>query len=236
MSLVVLVPSKGRPESALRLAKAFEDTCAGPTTVRFVIEGDDPRRSEYLDAGLHWDSTPPGAPGIVRPLNHAAEYWSHHCDYIGFLGDDHLPRTIGWDQELVSEIKKLGEFGFAYGNDLLQGENLPSAVIMSSNIVRTLGYMVPPTLKHLYADNFWKDLGTVTTSLAYRDDVIIEHLHFTNGKSVNDETYDTANASNDHDRRAYLLYSQMGLSTDAVRLKALRPTPPEYQSEGLGDF
>jgi hypothetical protein len=57
--------------------------------------------------------------------------------------------------------------GIAYGNDLLQSEKLPTAVCMTSNIIDALDYIVPPQLQHMYADNFWKDLGICTKIIKY---------------------------------------------------------------------
>jgi radical SAM superfamily enzyme YgiQ (UPF0313 family) len=82
----------------------------------------------------------------------------------------------------------------AYGNDLLQSENLPTAVMLSKAIVSALGGMVPPKLRHLYLDNFWKRLGEDLGNLVYVPQVIIEHCHPLAGKAEWDEGYRLVNA------------------------------------------
>jgi hypothetical protein len=42
-------------------------------------------------------------------------------------------------------------------------------------------------------DNFWKALGQDLGHLIYREDVVIEHLHYLNGKSQNDAGYAEVN-------------------------------------------
>lgn len=85
-------------------------------------------------------------------------------------------------------MNKLGD-GFVYGNDLLQGEKIPTQVAMTSSIVETLGFFTPPGFTHLCCDLAWKDLGEGIDKITYMPDVIIEHLHPANGKAELDEGY-----------------------------------------------
>ncbi len=74
-------------------------------------------------------------------------------------------------------MEALATPGVAYGNDLFQSSKLPTAVVISSQIIRTLGYFVPPGMTHLYLDDYWRQLGTDIGSFHYLPDVIIEHMH-----------------------------------------------------------
>jgi len=81
--------------------------------------------------------------------------------------------------------------------------------------------MSPPAMKHLYLDNFWRDMGQELGSLRYLDDVIIEHMHFLIGKSEQDAGYAEVNSSEigRHDQLAYLEYTNTGFAGDAERLR-----------------
>ena len=125
-------------------------------------------------------------------LNLLAMKYANQYQTITFMGDDHLPRTKNWDVTLYKPIEDRG-FGFSYGNDLLQGENLPTAVMMSTNIIKALGFMAPPQLIHMFMDNFWKDAGNKLGSLFYFSNVIIEHMHAYAGKAELDEMYLSVN-------------------------------------------
>jgi len=223
--LAVVVPTRGRPENAARLAKAFETTTVSDAVVVFVADRDDPRLEDYLrlheergiDRLLIHDGS--GGRGLCVPLNFAARRYADLYEYVGFMGDDHLPRTHGWDREIISELDSL-EPRIAYGNDLLQGANLPTAVFMQSRMIRTLGFMAPQVMRHLYLDNYWKELGEAVGGLRYRDDVVIEHLHPVAGKAQWDERYAAVNApeADNGDRHAWECYRSDGRFESAVHL------------------
>lgn len=191
-SMILVVPTRGRPDNAKRLADRVAES--QHTCVTFVVDDNDPALDEYIHTlgsdlvGL----VKKGRPGIVDPLNTVATQLAERWDYIGFLGDDHLPQTPDWDTRIIEVLDEFGT-GIVYGNDLLQGEALPTAVFMTSDIIRTLGYMAPPQLNHLFVDNYWLELGRGIGHIEYLEDVVIEHLHPLNGKSEWDATYSHCN-------------------------------------------
>jgi len=95
---------------------------------------------------------------------------------VGFMGDDHRPRTAGWDTEYLSVLRGFGT-GFVYGNDLYQGETMPTQVAFTTDIARALSYMSPPELDHLCVDVVWRELGKRIDAIKYLPDVIVEHMH-----------------------------------------------------------
>jgi hypothetical protein len=212
-ALAVVVPTRGRPQNAARLARAFEETTASGALPVFVADKDDPELPGYralLETGQIprlMISDHPGGGGLCIPLNYAARRYADVYENVGFMGDDHLPRTHGWDTLILGELDSLSP-RIVYGNDLLQGANLPTAVFMQSRMIRTLGVMAPRTMRHLYLDNFWKELGERTGGLVYRPDVVIEHLHPVAGKAPMDERYAAVNApaADRSDRDAWLAY------------------------------
>ncbi len=199
MRMLTIVPTRGRCDNAMRLFEAINAT-ADFTELIFAIDADDV--AEYGDlmhatAGVNNVKIVIAARmGMNGTLNHWANWMAPDYDYICFMGDDHLPITKGWDTKLAEAIGS--EAGIAYGNDLLQGENLPTAVVMSTKIIRALGFMSPPALKHLFLDNFWLAIGKALGNATYCPDVIIEHLHFTNGKAAHDERYAAVNNAEMH--------------------------------------
>lgn len=218
----IITPSRGRVSNVIRLANAFKETQA-TADLWVVIDEDDwhckdyERESELHDFGYIKIENTTG--GMAYPLNRAAELLFDdkkydHYDYFGFLGDDHVPRTMFWDYMLRLAIPDR-KSGISYGNDLLQGGNLPTACLMTRSIVDHLGGMVMPGAKHLYLDNFWKTLGTDIGGLYYRPDVIIEHLHPLARKAAIDENYERVNspAYYEHDREVFEDY----IASDAYK-------------------
>lgn len=234
-SLAVVVPTKGRPLNAARLIEAVNHTAGGYfQDLVLAVDHDDPQLPVYRQAippevaSANWDwvrvaevKVTPQRMGPV--LNHVAVDLARDYSHIAFMGDDHLPRSDGWDEELVDALG--GKPGVAYGNDLVQGENLPTAVVISSDIIRALGYFCPPEQMHLYLDDYWKMLGQSVGNLQYREDVVIEHLHPTAGKAAWDEGYASANSADQYnaDHTAYTRFMMTRWSADLARLKeALR--------------
>lgn len=219
--LVVIVPTRGRPHNALALKEAFYDTEANSDLV-FVVDFDDPMIEEYQNLPIDILTYEREGKGMAAPLNKAARELLACCQggykYFAFMGDDHRPRTMKWDSEIIKHLADLHPSGIVYGNDLLQGANLPTAVFMTRNIVEVLDGMVPPTMKHLYLDDFWLHLGHSIKSIRYLENVIIEHLHPIAGKAAMDAGYAEVNASDisSHDHQAFNDYIRSEPYYDAI--------------------
>lgn len=217
-SLTVIVPSRSRPHAVAALAAAFRDTCAERTWLLFSVDEDDPQYAAYRDAvgeamaaGTRVQMVAQPSGTMVTALNHAARVLLAAPgpavpDAVGFMGDDHRPRTQGWDRAYLDALTSLP--GIVYGNDLLQGASLPTQCAISVPIVAALGHMAPAQLTHLYVDNYWRDLGRATGCLTYLPDVTVEHVHPAAGKADWDDGHRRVNqpAMYDRDRAAYAAY------------------------------
>ena len=209
--MLLIVPTRKRATACDELLAAFEET-AECSDILFGIDDDD--KSNYSSRVLGKSSVNLRL-RMGGTLNLLAESNAEDYEFLSFMGDDHRPRTKGWDRILCDSIGQAP--GVAYGDDLFQGSNLPTAVVMSAEIVRRIGYMVPPSLIHMYMDNFWRDFGVKIGNLQYRADVVIEHMHYLAGKSVNDLQYQEVNASHvyEKDRLAYDDYQKTQMDSDA---------------------
>lgn len=243
--MLVLVPTRGRPANAERLAAACAETCTGPTDLLFVVDDNDPelagyqaRFPEHVPNLTHDGRSrvalqvqpPLERPGLAGALNAAAVPWAETGAYfaIANLGDDHLPRTRGWDTEWLTVLGQLGT-GVVYGDDLIQGELMATAVGLTADIVRTLGWMAAPGMDHLCIDLAWVDLGAALGRLAYLPHTIIEHVHPAAGKAEHDAGYAHANspAMVEHDSAAYYAWKEHQLAADVATLRAAIPTLPQ---------
>jgi glycosyltransferase involved in cell wall biosynthesis len=191
-NLVVLVPSRNRPQNIADLIKAFDDTETESDLI-VIVDDNEPQMDAYLQLGCDIFVVEKRGKGMAKPLNFAARHFAHKYRHFAFLGDDHRPRTKNWDVAFINSLDEL-ETGLVYGNDLLQGENLPTAIAMTGDIVNVLGGMVPPEMIHLYLDNFWMRLGNDLNALRYMPEIIIEHLHPIAGKAKWDQGYKDVNA------------------------------------------
>ena len=213
--LLLNVLTKGRPEKHLEFYESFKINST-VTDLVFVLSLGDIQYPRI--PGVKYETV--DSPTMSGKLNNIAVKYANDYDYIAFMGDDVRIRTNAWDAKMLDEISSIPN-AIAYGNDLYQGEDLPTAVLMDANIIRTLGFMSPPTFKHLYIDNFWKRLGQELSSLKYFSEIILEHLHFTIGKAVEDDTYreSSSNKAFLEDSEAYHYYINNNLDNDIAKLK-----------------
>jgi hypothetical protein len=222
--LVTIVPSRGRPSNVDRLWWAFKAT-ADKADLVVAVDEDDPHLEGYLDM---LERAEGGYELVVGPrlrmvgtLNKVATEHTEGYRYVGFMGDDHLPRSKGWDTAYIAALDGASPGGVVYGNDLIQGEIMPTQVALDRRIVETLGYMVPPELVHLAADLFWCEIGKALGTLRYLPDVVIEHLHPLVGRAEWDPGYAEANSleRSSEDHTAYQDYLSTRFVGDVAKLK-----------------
>lgn len=225
-ALVTIVPSRGRPQAAREMVTTFRETCSSDPLLVFAVDRDDPTLEAYLDL-LHPGQVDvyiaPAPSTMVKTLNAAALQYAPQAYAVAFMGDDHRPRTIGWDLAYLDALHGL-ETGIVYGNDLFQGQNIPTQVAMTADIIQTIGHMAPPTLTHLFVDNYWLDLGVDANCIRYLPDVIVEHVHPFAGKADVDDGYLRVNTPEMYakDSAAYAAYMDAHLLADIQKVKALR--------------
>jgi hypothetical protein len=226
--LAVITPTRGRPVRFDRMAESVRATTNGRVSVLGLVDDDDPMRPAYW--GLRWPLQIGPRRSLSGWTNKVALEMLAGDDpprYLASLGDDHQPRTWGWDRKLVAAIEALpGGVGIAYGNDLYQGGDLPTAWVVSAEVVRAVGWMMLPTCEHMYVDAAVLELGRACGQVVYRPDVVIEHLHPLAGKADWDDSYKASNttARYEEDRQAFEAWRRDGLAADAAKVKALAET------------
>jgi hypothetical protein len=237
--LLLAVPSRGRPQNIARLLEAMDETCRGDTTLVLGLDDDDPELAAYLAimaaAGLEdYVRVRSGLRQVVAWVNELAVPLAPGYRFTGHIGDDNVPRTDGWD---VSVMEALETRPFAFGNDLYPRApgTLCCHVFCRSDVIARLGYLGPPSIRHMYVDVAWMAWGTAC-GIAYLPDVVIEHLHYTTGKSPLDESYARSTALiTGGDLDAWHAYSGNegpgGLNADIARLGG-RP----FSVQSLRDF
>jgi hypothetical protein len=214
--LLLAVPSRGRPQNITRLWQAMDATCTGDTTLLVGLDGDDQTRRDY----------PLGPRYVVKDGLHQVVAWINYLtsgtfrsgyDCVGTIGDDNVPLTPGWDTAMMMELKRQP---FAFGNDRYPYRPpgvLATHVFTRAAVIGALGYFGPPALRHSFVDDVWTAWGQAC-GIAFREDVIIEHLHFTTG-APHDDTYARSQAVMATDQAVYAAYCQDGLAADIATIR-----------------
>jgi hypothetical protein len=230
--LAVIVPTRGRPENIRRLIETWASTGA-TSTLWFGIDNDDESidlaaLGEWIEGDqLSFEVRLTSGPhtSMATTLNDIAMEAIEEFPFVGFAGDDHLPRTTEWDRRIFNHLANKAP-AIVYANDLMQGINLPSAVFMSSAIPRALGYFCPPQFRHLYIDDVWKAWGLGMEGLhryIYLPDVIVEHVHPQAHKADWDAGYERVNSGEmwEHDKACWDTYQMTSLDIDIKKIRGL---------------
>ncbi len=224
MNMALVVPSRGRPHNIERLAKQL---IATKSKVDFYVgvDFDDPELENYKRVATEQDIMLVISPVRERfgpTLNRIFMDIKSAYRYLAWMGDDHKPLTVGWDEKYREALDEL-RTGIVYGNDLVMGEAIATQLAMTSNIVDTLGYAVPEGFTHLYIDNYFMELGRAINKLLYLPDVIVQHMHPCAGMTQEDQTYIEANSPENwtNDRIRLERYLSEELQIDKEKLVKL---------------
>lgn len=224
--LLIITPSRGRPQRLRVMLDAVFATIEADTHVAVAIDGDD--LADYSPAWRRKGEPVSWYTGHRNTLSRWTNRLALDPDIGGryralaSLGDDHIPRTKGWDRLLLEAIDRMGGTGIAYGDDTIMGERLPTAPVISGGVVKALGWMMNPAMAHMCVDLAWKDIGLGAGCLAYVPEVTIEHMHWGVSKSALDATYAEAEARHQEDRDAYAKWQANQMAADIAKVRALR--------------
>lgn len=242
--MIIIVPTRSRPANVAPLVESFRETGAFDDGVElyFVADRDDPEFDAYaaavddasrlqrlvdarrvitlLDAS-YWQP-------LVPKLNRAADYLcvTRKPDHIGFMGDDHRPRSAGWAKAYRDELVSAGT-GIVSCPDGYRPDDLPTHWVMTADIVRALGgRMVPAPVEHLYCDDAIRELGKAAGCYRWRADILVDHLNpYAAQRAPMDEQYERVNSSAQYrtDRPRYRTWRRDGgLAADAHIVRELR--------------
>ena len=219
--LLIIVPSRGRPKNIARLLDSVHELKKLTTHVYVATDDDDPDRSHYeyvFDKAQHeGDVLATGMrKGLASWTNEIALEYAGRYQYLASFGDDHVPRTKGFDRALCRGIEDMGGTGFTYPWDGIR-EDIPEAVVMSSDIVQALGWMCLPSLQHFYVDNVWADLGQSAGCIRHLRAIAVDHV-----RPTGDATYSAASEKLDADRTAYHEWRKNQMISDVNVITSLR--------------
>jgi hypothetical protein len=185
----LLVPSFGRPERFLKMARSAREQASVPASVKIhlFLEPDDSRLREYLDTrafdkvyvpSSHW-----GAAAPARNFLAGASEGS----IVHMTADDLVFHTKGWDNVVRDAM-----FGYPWRvlhyRDDYKNEEMALNPFVSRTWVEKLGY-IHPGFQHFYSDTWFEDIARRAGVLHYRPDLHIAQEHPKLGTAEWDATY-----------------------------------------------
>jgi hypothetical protein len=229
--LLVIVPSRGRPGNVARLIRAIARTATAQTDLIFGFDDDDPSLRQNIAVTTAWSDQMPV--GVETGPRKSLGGWTNQIaltaagDYraLASFGDDHVPQTCGWDKLLLAAIDGMGGVGIAYPDDGIR-DDVGEAWVMSSAIVRALGWMCEPSLQHWWVDEVITVIGREAGCLTYLPDVMVRHNHPAAGRGQFDATYWEAFEGVSRDKKAYETWRAQRMAADIATVRALLPDLP----------
>lgn len=214
MKILTICPTFNRPELCAQMLKSWHNTIGGDNTMVLGLDISDPSLSAYpKDANR---VTCKANSTITEVIN---SIWaSNHdkYDFFHIINDDVLFHTPSYDKKMAYILEGYGG-GIAYGNDLFQGQALPTFPFISASLCTTLGWLQHPSLNRYCGDTVWASIGKECGCLYYLGEVIIEHLHKLAGKGNTDIDMKVFQ----DDWHAYIKWAMTEGNLDSNRVKGI---------------
>jgi hypothetical protein len=155
--------------------------------------------------------------GVAKAVNELYLKYPNELWY-GFIADDFSPKTPNWDQRLILAA---GNSKISYPNDCMgeKVQHIPTLFCVGGDLVREIGWFGLPDVHHFYVDTVWRFIGDHLNNIFRLEDVIVEHLHYSAGKSEFDEVYATSSSQYKSDKAKYNNWCKLKGTVLVERLK-----------------
>ena len=221
--ILLIVPSRNRPESVQRCYKYWSRTQAGQSRVVLMVDDDDP--ADYNMPPWIVDRRP--RLNLVQKLNAAAQDHAEGCNIIGFIGDDVTIETPKWDRWIVQKMATMHKCSILFPNDGFQGGRpLPNHIFMSLEAYKRLGWFVYPKMHHCWIDHVWREIGKRLQAAGgyyHAKEIMMRHRHPSLDPNVKpDQTHREIyqHSITTPDKVAFRAYCASDIDSDVRRLLA----------------
>lgn len=187
MKGLILLPTYRRPELLKRFLSSYVETETS-TPCLVLVDKEDPKKEEYLKLEYPQNVLLVLTQGRSMAAK-VKEAWDQfiNLDAVCLLNDDHILKTKHWDQKCLSQITGTNILGT---NDEYQAPHrLAGATWWSTKVLRTVGYLFPEGIEHLFIDNVWEHLSAKAQCGQILMDVVVKHDHAFTKAQEKDETH-----------------------------------------------
>ena len=190
-----MLPSRGRPRELACLLESIAKTASDPSSLQIVLclDEDDPGSHDIgrEDLSMTRVIVPPGQSmgKMFRSL-----YEASLGRILMMLNDDVVFRTNGWDLAVKKAFDAFDDdLALVYGNDLDQGERVPTFPFITRRACEVMGQLVPDGYLNLHLESHLQDIFRELRELGhdrmvYLPDQVFEHCHHRIGKAAPDQT------------------------------------------------
>lgn len=203
MSVAILIPSHNRPHKIESLIKNIRENTKVPHQVYFCFSDDE---SVFIAKELQtvsWDSRKLGLRNYTDKLNFM---YHHTLESFVYAGADDIVFTPNWDTEAMKHIDAGAKVVSI--NDLLNpiGTNFLAVreyLEKKGGVADMKDTFFYPDYEHNWAYDEVRFTAIKRGVYAHADTSIVEHQHYTNGKSKDDATYKYNREHDSQDKRLF---------------------------------
>jgi hypothetical protein len=202
--ICLMLPTYRRSDRLLpRFIDSALERAADPGRLRFsfCVNDADTETAAYL-RGRRWPDAScweivvedSRAPDLSRYFNllYERSRFRDPGTLVSMLGDDMVFRTPGWDAQILDAARRSGGHAIVHANDAYRtGSRICVNLFTSRGLVAATGKpFMCPLFDADMIDLVWMYVGTLTETLVYLPDTVIEHDHSTAYPASRwDETY-----------------------------------------------
>lgn len=245
-NLLVICPSRGRPHRIMGMINSFDET-TDPSYTKLIVllDKDDPSVDQYMEVlpphvGIRvYDRT--GDKTLTTEIINRAFTEFKDYPYFSVTNDDIHYKTVGWDKALTQPLKiscgqddtMVAKYGDRYIGNCNPG-TFPITSVIDGDIVRAIGWLQHPDLRHTCGDNIWYWIGKRSDSLYSNTKYHTEHHSPYFGLGENDETYKNCNAfDNKADYYVYKEWLKYKCGREIIAVETLKREAEKVNKEVL---
>lgn len=207
--LLIIVPTRRRRANVERFIEAFDATREARTDL-LILADDGDGSYDGLTLPARCDLVSQERAQLGPKINRYAVPLAQIYPAIGFLADDCVPETPGWDATLLSYLDVPG---IAYPENGRR-RDIGEHQVISSQIIRALGWYFEPSLMHYWTDTVLADLGRAAGCYRYVPEAVVTHRHYDCG-GRHDEVYaESVEANGSSDAIAYQHWRAQRMAAD----------------------
>lgn len=191
-----LLPSRRRPHNLKRFFSALQNVGTRSQGLVLIQEEDYSSLKAQYDAlylypGWRFVITQGNSQG--EKLREQASLY-HDAEWVGLIGDDQEPVTPNWDTKLVAGLKGynlitcMDDWVFYTPTKFGQANRMAGVLLFSGDLHRTIGYIFPPNMHHVYLDDVYEELATKVDFWDINREVTILHHHARRSPDRADDT------------------------------------------------